>query len=159
MGSVEVITGHTRYPGEDIARRTEVENRLFEAFSPKDVLEEIWLLDVAALTSSVEYYRELEISKNREIAAQFAPTEAGDGQWVNYLEVENPFHIKRLIGSFDQDDIRALATIIEVTAKLRRERERVYAQFERKRRALLINAVDAVELNREQTIAIEALSD
>ncbi len=46
--------------GQDESRRAEIEAQLFKDFEPKDVLEEIWLSDIAVLTTTIEYYRELE---------------------------------------------------------------------------------------------------
>jgi hypothetical protein len=150
---------HSRYPGEDDVRLMDIERQLFSAFKPEDILEEIWLSEIASLTSSIEYYRELEIFKNQAIVEKFEPIDTSDGLAAGFLLAKNPFHIKRILGFFDQDDIKHLASIIDITAKLRRERERIYLQFERKRRALVINVVNEVELKQERTIAIEALSD
>ena len=36
---------------QDEGRRAEIEAQLFKDFEPKDVLEEIWLSDIAVLTT------------------------------------------------------------------------------------------------------------
>lgn len=54
--------------GRDPQRRAEIEANLFADFKPKDVLEEIWLSDIAVLTTTIEYYRNLEASVTLNLA-------------------------------------------------------------------------------------------
>ena len=53
--------------GQDPRRKAQLEEQLFKDFSPKDVLEEIWLSDIAVLTASIEYYRSLEAAVTRKL--------------------------------------------------------------------------------------------
>ena len=64
-------TGSLKDPtfiGQDPARRKAIEAQLYEDFGPKDVLEEIWLSEIAILTATLEFYRELEAAANLAIA-------------------------------------------------------------------------------------------
>ena len=54
--------------GQDEGRRAEIEAQLYKDFEPKDVLEEIWLSDIAVLTTTIEYYRELEAAVTLNLA-------------------------------------------------------------------------------------------
>ena len=58
-----------------------------------------------------------------------------------------------------QFDLDRIGTVVELISKMRRERERVYLLFERKRRALVIDAVNAAETLAETRLGIENLSD
>ena len=49
------------------------------------------------------------------------------------------------VPNLSEADIRHLAAIQDVLAKLQRERDRIYAQFERKRRPLVQAAVTKLE--------------
>ena len=48
-------------------------------------------------------------------------------------------------GMLNELQIRKIAAIADVIQKLQRERDRIYAQFERKRRPLVIASVKTVE--------------
>lgn len=55
--------------GQDPKRRAEVEAQLYKDFKPKDVLEEIWLSDIAVLTATIEYYRQLDAAVTLTLGA------------------------------------------------------------------------------------------
>jgi transposase len=62
-------------------------------------------------------------------------------------------------GKLSQYQLKQINTVIDMINKLRRERERIYNQFERKRRPALINAVKYQETSPNDDPAIENLAD
>lgn len=150
--------------GQDPKRRAEIEAQLFKDFKPKDVLEEIWLSDIAVLTATIEYYRQLEAAVTLKIANRRG--------LIERLEAESPnkeeFTIADTVGSkafraalgeFTPADLKQISTIADLISQVRRERERVYLLFERKRRPALLNAVRVAQKNDRETFAVEDLGD
>ncbi len=138
-------------------------NALSEQFKPQDILEEIWLHDIARTTAQIEVFRIVERSveyqtllekldyliKTRKLSNDlhsvahsgiFDLTVGGVGgaKMPHYVALE-------VTGALREADIRKVASIAEVIQKLQRERDRTYAQFERKRRPLVIASVKTVE--------------
>lgn len=132
-------------------------------FEPHDILEEIWLHDIARITSQIEVFRVVERSieyqtlldrlddliKTRKLTEDFRPIAhegiydltiggRGGSKMPNAVTLE-------VTGAMSEADIRKSAAIAEVIQKLQRERDRIYAQFERKRRPLVIASVKTVE--------------
>lgn len=132
-------------------------------FEPKDILEEIWLHDIARITSSIEVFRLVERSvqyssmKNRlDNFVRTGAIHASRGEAANKgiynLTIGGPGASKlpdaailKVAGALSEIDIRKAAAIADVIQKLQRERDRIYAQFERKRRPLVVASVKTVE--------------
>lgn len=155
--------------GQDPKRRSEIEAKLFEDFEPKDVLEEIWLSEIAVLTATIEYYRRLEVSINfaylekhgvRELLNEEQALATARGQKLNRPDgyLSSP-RFRKALGQLSQHQLKQINTVIDMINKLRRERERIYNQFERKRRPALINAVKYQEIQPNDDAAIENLAD
>jgi len=152
--------------GQDPRRKAQLEEQLFKDFSPKDVLEEIWLSDIAVLTASIEYYRSLEAAVTRKLLIDsgfrsllFAQSpEVQQGGAALDLAMDSKEFVTAA-GKLTQFDLDRIGTVVELISKMRRERERVYLLFERKRRALVIDAVNAAETLAETRLGIENLSD
>jgi hypothetical protein len=149
---------------QDPKRRAEIEERLFKDFSPQDVLEEIWLSDIAVLTATIEYYRELEAAATFKIAGRRSKesllleafTEMRGADWREDPEADA---LREALGEFTLEDLAHISAIADLIIKMRRERERVYLLFERKRRPALLNAIKTGESARIAKYAIESLSD
>ena len=159
----------TSFIGQDPKRRREIEAQLFEDFEPKDVLEEIWLSDIAALTTTIEYYRRLEVSINfsrlekhgvKELLKEENDLAASRGEKLERQggHFNSPSFLKAM-GSLNDNDLKKINTVIDMINKLRRERERIYNQFERKRRPALVNAVKYQEVTPIHDATIDNLAD
>lgn len=150
---------------------------LSESFAPQDILEEIWLHDVARITSSIEIFRVIERSvqyqslvsrldylvKIRSIPESlrdFAHTDlyeltlgvAGGSKMPNGVAIE-------VAGSLNDSEISKVASIADIIQKLQRERDRIYAQFDRKRRPLVIASVNKVETQADKPSLVDTLPD
>ena len=119
------------------------------------------------LPATLEFYRELEaaanlaIAKRRDLDAALALENAGKSRSVK-IEYDGGIKSKAVrmtLGEFDPDDIKHLTAIIDIINKTRRERERIYNQFERKRRPALLNAVKYSEVNDGAARILDNLSD
>ncbi len=138
-------------------------NALSVHFAPQDILEEIWLHDVARITSTIEVFRLVErtvqYSSMRNRFEQLTKTGAIPKEHQNSaqrgiydLTIGGPGASKmpsaatlKVAGALSEIDIRKAASIEDVIQKLQRERDRIYAQFERKRRPLVMASVKTVE--------------
>ena len=153
--------------GQDPARRKAIEERLYSDFGPKDVLEEIWLSEIAALTTTIEYYRELEAATNLEIAnrhgleAALSLENASKSRAVLNAEdgAIKSRAVRLILGQFKPNDVKRIDAIVDMIGKFRRERDRIYLQFERKRRPALLNAVKYTEANEGAARLTDKLSD
>lgn len=159
----------TSFIGQDPKRRVEIEEQLFQDFKPKDVLEEIWLSEIAALTTTIEYYRRLEVSINftylenhgvLELLDQEEVDAAKYGEKLDRLgDLISGTGFRKALGKLSQYQLKQINSVIDMINKLRRERERIYNQFERKRRPALINAVKYQEIQTNDDAAIDNLAD
>ncbi len=159
----------TSFIGQDPKRRVEIEAQLFQDFKPKDVLEEIWLSEIAALTTTIEYYRRLEVSINftylenhgvLELLDQEEVDAAKYGEKLDRLgDLISGTGFRKALGKLSQYQLKQINSVIDMINKLRRERERIYNQFERKRRPALINAVKYQEIQTNDDAAIDNLAD
>lgn len=159
----------TSFIGQDPKRRVEIEAQLFQDFKPTDVLEEIWLSEIAALTTTIEYYRRLEVSINftylenhgvLELLDQEEVDAAKYGEKLDRLgDLISGTGFRKALGKLSQYQLKQINSVIDMINKLRRERERIYNQFERKRRPALINAVKYQEIQTNDDAAIDNLAD
>lgn len=150
--------------GQDPKRRAAIEASLYEDFKPKDVLEEIWLSDIAVLTTTIEYYRELEAAvtltiANRHQLGERLKLELAGKQGLSLNDAPGTDAFRKSLGDFTKTDVERIGAIADLITKMRRERERVYLLFERKRRPLLLNAVKTAEMANKESYVIENLSD
>lgn len=157
--------------GQDPKRRAEIEAKLFQDFQPKDVLEEIWLSEIALLTATIEYYRHLEASINykllnnynlQKMLAEADAEEEASGRKKSLADERDLLgstSFRRAMGQLNENDLKSIDTIIGIINKVRRERERIYNQFDRKRRPTIINAVKYQELPRKGETDIENMAD
>lgn len=150
--------------GQNPQRRKEIEAQLFKDFTPKDVLEEIWLSDIAVLTATIEYYRQLEASvtlklaKRRGLELQLQ-AEFPEKTDLTLGDAVGSRAFRTALGEFTPADLKQISTIADLISQVRRERERVYLLFERKRRPALLNAVKVAQKNDRETFAVEDLGD
>ena len=150
--------------GQDPKRRDEIEAQLFADFEPKDVLEEIWLSDIAVLTASIEYYRKLEAAVTLKIARrrgleQNLRDEFGDQKGLTLSDAVGSLAFSKSLGEFTPPDLNQISAIADLIIKTRRERERIYLLFERKRRPALLNAIKVAQGKGRESYTIEDLSD
>ena len=150
--------------GQDESRRAEIEAQLFKDFEPKDVLEEIWLSDIAVLTTTIEYYRELEAAVTLKLACDHKlethlDEEFSDQEEFDWGVAPGSEAMQKALGEFTAQDVDRISAIVDLITKMRRERERVYLLFERKRRPAVLNAVKLTEAATREKYAIENLSD
>ena len=105
------------------------------------------------IESSVMHNKMLRNVANRHAISKIPPA---DHRWMKDLAEEVSLNLPHQAMTTDPDsfqtvpnlseaDIRHLAAIQDVLAKLQRERDRIYAQFERKRRPLVQAAVTKLE--------------
>lgn len=150
--------------GQDPKRRAEIEAQLFKDFKPKDVLEEIWLSDIAVLTATIEYYRKLEAAVTLKIARrcgleQKLLEEFPNKRKLTLLDAFGSQAFRAALGEFTPEDLKQISSIADLISNMRRERERVYLLFERKRRPALLNAVKVAQKSDRETFAVENLGD
>ncbi len=157
------------FSGQDPKRHAQIEAQLFSDFKPKDVLEEIWLSDIAALTAAIEYYRQLEVNLNENLLEKhgirgdsrsktLGPSDIVEDA-LEHAELVSQIRFEAALGKFNEQDLKKINMVIEMINKLRRERERIYNQFERKRRPALINAVKYQEVSSTDDASVEVLAD
>ena len=165
IGSLRDIS----FIGQDPKRRVEIETQLFQDFKPKDVLEEIWLSEIAVLTTTIEYYRRLEVSINfaylekhgvRELLEEEKELAAALGKTLDRPDghLSSP-RFRKALGKLSEHQLKQINMVIDMINKLRRERERIYNQFERKRRPALIHAVRYQEVPPNDDAATDNLAD
>lgn len=150
----------TSFVGQDPKRRGQLEDQLFADFKPKDVLEEIWLSDIATLTASIEYFRKMEVCLNLQILEQNNITELLEFEkYMNEENGEKSDHIyldsksfEIAMGSLTATDLKNVNTMIDLINNLRRERDRIFHNFDRKRRPTLIQAVKVSEMKQNSKI-------
>jgi hypothetical protein len=150
--------------GRDPKRRAEIEAKLFADFNPKDVLEEIWLSDIAVLTATIEYYRTLEASVTLNLAKkhnleQQLRDEFPKKKDLSFQDATGSAAFRTALGKFTALDVKRISDIADLINKMRRERERVYLLFERKRRPAVLNAVKVAEAEGTSKYVVEDLSD
>jgi hypothetical protein len=150
--------------GRDPKRRAEIEAKLFADFNPKDVLEEIWLSDIAVLTTTIEYYRTLEASVTLNLAKkhnleQQLRDEFPEKKDLSFHDATGSAAFRTAVGKFTALDVKRISDIADLINKMRRERERVYLLFERKRRPAVLNAVKVAEAEGTNKYVVEDLSD
>lgn len=150
--------------GQDPKRRDEIEAQLFADFEPKDVLEEIWLSDIAVLTASIEYYRKLEAAVTLKITRRLGleqnlRDEFRDKKDLSLSDAAGSQAFSRALGEFNSSDLNRISAIADLIIKTRRERERIYLLFERKRRPALLKAVKVAQGKGRESYTIEDLSD
>lgn len=157
----------TQLSSENPEASNDAVQKLFTAlsahFEPQDILEEIWMYDIARITSQIEVFRIVERSmeyqsllerldymiKIGKLSKDFRSV-AHDGIYDLTIggfggsKMPNAVALE-VTGTLSEINIRKSAAIADVIQKLQRERDRIYAQFERKRRPLVIASVKTVE--------------
>jgi len=136
---------------------------LIQDFAPQDTLEELWMSDIAKITANIQKFRAIEQSitlnqmlnniNNRQSDREFLQKYSFSVKlFAEHLSMNIP-HLKnatdgsalRIAANLSESDIRQLAAINDLIIKLQRERDRIFAQFERKRRPLIEVAVKSAE--------------
>lgn len=158
---IEDQTADELYDIKDITHC--VFDRLVKDFRAEGLLEELWIYDIARITMNIEKYRTIERSV---MLNQMLHNVANHGRTHGISDTDNigfkmlaedialsQPHLKlsadqnglKVVPNLSEDNIRQLAAISELISKLQRERDRIYAQFERKRRPLIQAAVTKFE--------------
>ncbi len=150
--------------GQNPKRKIVIETQLFQDFKPKDVLEEIWLSDIAVLTATIEYYRKLEAAFLLKAAKRHGLEEKLSREFLgreqpSFAELADTQAFFATLSEFNYGDLTQISTIADLISKTRRERERVYLLFERKRRPALLHAMKIAEAAGVESYAVENLSD
>ena len=136
---------------------------LAEHFEPQDFIEELWLYNIATITVNIEKFRIIEQSvmlnkmldtvvtrqdgydylrKNEHAANTYAKhLSLGQPHWKSVSD----FDAQKIAANVSESDIGELAAINDVIIKQQRERDRLFTQFDRKRRPLIKAAVAKVE--------------
>lgn len=159
----------TSFVGQDPRRKAEIEQQLFKDFDPKDVIEEIWLSEIATLTVTLEYFRQLEVSINygllerRQVSEMLDKEEAialrlGD-TWDPQGDRLRTQSYQRAMSQMHPRELKVIGDLIEIMNKLRRDRDRIFNQLERKRRPALMRAVKYTEVEEKTDKTKRKLTD
>ena len=141
-------------PGQDPGRVEEILDSLRQELSAKHVVEGIWLADIAYLTARIEFVRvsisafqrsrlhsEAEMKGGRStehmLVSAFIPPPG-----ATYLD-DRAFG--KLLGEVVWDHLAVIDQLDALEIRLLRERDRMIAQFERRRRSALEAAIAQVE--------------
>ena len=160
-------------PGQDPGRVEQMLGQLAQELMPRDAIERLWLADIAYLTVRIEYFRaglrgyyaarqrahlnpsqiymDLdELSERTDFSADeerkelrglenddFAP-QPGETQ------LDEPA-FTRMLGRVVAGNLETIVRLDEVETRLLRERDRVIAQFDRRRRDAVRSAVENAE--------------
>lgn len=105
--------------GQDPKRRAEVEAQLYKDFKPKDVLEEIWLSDIAVLTATIEYYRQLEAAVTLKIANRrgldgLLRVEFSEKVDFTLTDAVGSRALRTALGEFTPADLKQISTIADL---------------------------------------------
>lgn len=163
------------YEHEDAVQK--IFDLLIDDFKPKDILEEIWLHDIARITANIENFRIVEraiqLKKMQDrvtflcrtgkmkpeyeqaalkAAKQLAVRGFREGPVVDQLTLA-------VSGALNEKDLKDIAAVVEIIQKLQRERDRIYAQFERKRRPMIIASVGKVDASQNEQAKLDSLQD
>ncbi len=163
------------YEFEDAVQK--IFDLLIDDFTPKDILEEIWLHDIARITANIENFRIVEravqLKKMKEkisFLCQTRKIKPEDEQpalkAARQLAIRG-FHegpildplILTVSGALNDKDLKDIATVVEIIQKHQRERDRIYAQFERKRRPMIIASVSKIDAAQNQQATLDNLQD
>ncbi len=138
-------------------------DRLVEDFKPDGLLEELWMYDIARITMNIEKFRTIERSVMLNQMLQKIESQTGRNSILKDYKVYFEMHAEhiafskphlklpteqdsfKVVANLSEEDIRKLAAINDLISKQQRERDRIYAQFERKRRPLIEAAVTKFE--------------
>lgn len=136
---------------------------LVEHFKPRDFIEELWLHDIATMTANIEKFRAIEqsVMLNQMLDTVVTRRDGYDyllehqfaaNEYAKSLSLGKPhknrgslYDDQKIAANLSESDIRHLAAINDLIIKQQRERDRVFAQFERKRRPLVEAAVAKIE--------------
>lgn len=148
-------------------------DRLVEDFKPDGLLEELWMYDIARITMNIEKFRTIERSVMLNQMLQKIESQTGRNSILKDYKVYFEMHAEhiafskphlklstekdtfKVVANLSEEDIRKLAAINDLISKQQRERDRIYAQFERKRRPL----IEAAVTKFEDRVAPNQLSD
>jgi len=150
--------------GQNPARKAAIEAQLFADFEPNDVLEEIWLSDIAVLTAAIEYYRKLEAALLFKAAQRHGLDEKLNEEFSGHerpplFQLTDTRAFLLAASEFNLHDLANISAITDLISKTRRERERVYLLFERKRRPALLHAMKLAETAKLESYTVEDLGD
>ncbi len=138
-------------------------NALSAHFEPQDILEEIWLHDIARITANIEIFRVIErtlqyhgMHERLEYLAKtfsMSATDARAAQSGIYELTISPnggttmpdLPTILVAGAIGEAQLQKIASISDTIQKLQKERDRIYAQFDRKRQPLIIASVKRAE--------------
>lgn len=103
------------------------------------------LSDIAVLTTTIEYYRQLEAAVMLKIAKRrgldtLLKAEFPAKSDLSLNDAVGSQALRTALGDFNALDLDQLSTITDLITQVRRERERVFLLFERKRRPALLKA-------------------
>ena len=160
-------------PGQDPVRVEQLLGQLAQELVPRDAIERIWLADIAYLTVRIEYFRaglrgyyaacqrdHLNPSQNYidldEMCERTDSSIDDERQHLRGLEdddfapqpgetrLDDPA-FTRMLGRVVEANLGTIARLDQVETLLLRERDRVIAQFDRRRRDAVRAAVENVE--------------
>lgn len=151
-------------PGQNSERVALYLNALRQQFEPKDTIEEWWLNDLAHLTARIEHMRTTSrgfyLSRLHQTLDEQSQYESAFSQ-EQFEELttmaETDFELEgeanalqsslynRLLGLATGGNLDKLRILDDLEKGLLRERDRVFAQFEKRRRDQVMAAVRTIE--------------
>lgn len=163
---VAPLFARPRLPGQHPEHSDRILAHLRRECGPRDFIEELWLADVAWLTARIDYFRaalaglyDLQLRQKRRDHAR------ANGEWFSAgkiealaeIEQDDPMRadgtalagepvFQRLLGMTTLHELDTLGKLAVLEQLLGRERDRVLAQFERRRREQVKRVLDAVAL-------------
>ena len=136
---------------------------LVEHFKPQDFVEEMWLHNIATIMVNIEKFRAIEqsVMLNQMLEAVMTRQDGYDylrkhqyaaNDYAKSLSLGKPHNNsgslhdgQKIAANLSESDIRQLAAINDLIIKQQRERDKIFLQFERRRRLLVEAAVAKVE--------------
>ena len=160
-------------PGQDPGRVEQLLWQLAQELMPRDAIEQLWLADIAYLTVRIEYFRAAirgyyaarqrahinpyricidigELSEPTEFSADEEREELRGLEDDDFEPQPGKSHLDepaftRMLGRVVAANLETIVRLDEVETRLLRERDRVIAQFDRRRRDAVRSAVEDAE--------------
>lgn len=155
-------------PGQDPQRVEELFHQLCCHFEPKDPIEAMWVSDIASITARIEHLRRCHraatlVSLRREAADN--PRFRGDIDYDESIEVrceiyedqyklgtrpgeyesEENLPVVRLLGAVSMGSLAREEDFMGLEFAALRERDRIIAQMERRRREAMVLALKTID--------------
>lgn len=164
-GRTSLIHARPVLPGQDSGRGEAIYAALCQDFAPKDAIEDCWLSDIAHLMARIEYLRTcvrgyfaLQMNTLSDLHSTFHTAFSDDEQDLIAKLADRDFVCRpnekqsvidlrdRYLGYVYKKHSREIQVFDDMERNLLRERDRVIAHFERRRRDQLEIALEAARI-------------